>query len=96
MKPLAEQGNGRKATAPVPDADEYLVVCPTTATRLLTAARKTEEFEVVELELASGVSMNTVYAWAKGVRDPRLSNFVAFAMALGFEVVLRRRSTPGE
>lgn len=72
--------------------EEHDLSRPLDAIRHLLAQRAAQGFSVVALELESGVSANTAYAWAKGIRDPRLSNFVAFANALGFDVVLRQRA----
>jgi len=44
--------------------------------------------------MKSGVSWRSVYYWRRA-RDPQISNFVAVAEALGFEVILRRKKASG-
>lgn len=38
----------------------------------------------------TGMNINTIYGWKKG-KMPYLSNFVAAANALGYEVVMRKK-----
>lgn len=51
---------------------------------------------LLDLEVKSGVSTNSAYAWRKEERAPTLGNFVAFATVLGFDVILRKSKPQGQ
>ncbi|WP_127075973.1 helix-turn-helix domain-containing protein [Rhodomicrobium lacus] len=55
---------------------------------MLLAERKRLGMSFLDLESRSGISVNAMFAWRAGA-SPQLANLVAFAGALGFEVVLR-------
>jgi hypothetical protein len=56
--------------------------------------RSRRGLQVLDMEMKSGVSMNTFYAWSNGNRSPTLGNLVALAQTLGFRIVMVRE--PGK
>ncbi|ESZ63744.1 hypothetical protein NL532_31950 [Mesorhizobium sp. C120A] len=46
---------------------------------------------ISDMELKSGVAMNSFYAWHGGLREPTLGCLVAVAQTLGFDIIMRRR-----
>ncbi|MER9815112.1 hypothetical protein [Mesorhizobium sp. M0129] len=58
----------------------------------LVAERKRIGMPILDMEEKSGVSMNSLYAWQSGVREPTLGCLVAVAQTFGFDVVMVRKS----
>jgi len=59
----------------------------------LMEARIQNHMTFLEASWISGVSWDAVRAWAKGRREPTMGNLVAVAESLGFEVILRKKSS---
>ncbi|RWC07552.1 MAG: XRE family transcriptional regulator [Mesorhizobium sp.] len=71
--------------------DEYDLTDQRTAMAALKAERERIGMSIVTMEEKSGVSMNSLYAWRQGVRQPSLGCLVALAQTLGFDILLVRR-----
>ena len=63
------------------------------ALRAIDARRRRLGMSVYDMEAASGVSVSSFYAYfsKNGRRNPSVSNIIALAEAVGFEVVMRRK-----
>ncbi|RWB72945.1 MAG: XRE family transcriptional regulator [Mesorhizobium sp.] len=72
--------------------DEYDLTDQRTAMAALCAERERIGMPIISMEEKSGVCMNSLYAWRKGVRQPSLGCLVALAQTLGFDILLVRRS----
>lgn len=60
-------------------------------TRQLRAARWSDDVTQTDVALRIGSHRNSLQAWEMGTNNPQLRSFVAWADALGFDVVLRPR-----
>lgn len=58
----------------------------------LNAERQRQGLSAIDLELRSGVTTSALYAYmSQKIPNPGITNVVALAEALGFDVVMRRR-----
>ncbi len=74
------------------DTDEINLVDQRPAVARMLSEMRRLEMPLIRLEALSGVSMNSIYMWAKAQREPTLGKFVALATVLGFDVILRKRT----
>ena len=80
---------GPLAISPEYDLSDFIA-----AMEALYAERHRRGMLVWQLEYKSGVSFNAGHAWRTGLRFPQMTNFVAVAQTLDFEVVMRSKVTP--
>lgn len=63
-----------------------------TAVKFLQKERVKQGMSLEEFERKSGVSWRSFYYWKNGSRDPRISNLLAMAQTLGFQIILSREN----
>lgn len=60
------------------------------AVHILHKERLRQGMSLEEFERKSGVSWRSFYYWKNGTRDPRISNLLAMAQTLGFQIFLSK------
>lgn len=63
---------------------------------VIEAVRKRKKINIATIRKASGISMNSFYAWLRCARCPIMRHVTALADAFGFEIVMRRTASPHE
>ncbi|WP_025662605.1 helix-turn-helix transcriptional regulator [Rhizobium sp. IBUN] len=74
------------------DDSEWNLLDQVGAMRAISRERKALGMSLWDVEERSGVSLNSAYYWLAGNRHPAISNLVALAETVGFEVVMRSKS----
>lgn len=73
-------------------SDEINLADQRAAFKHLEAERRRVGMQLAEMHEASGVSVNSVYAWRSCARSPTVDNMCKIAEAFGYEVVMRRKN----